>query len=121
MITQNYIPDNKILSKSNNNLINNNVLKSNPNNKEENLFSNKSQKEIILGQIKSAQMSILSEIKKETSQKIKNQKYNVIIFKDILIELKNNLLDLLKEKKIKMNYLKKQFEKKKKFCKKRYF
>ena len=64
---------------------------------EEILFSNKSQKEILLSKIKASQLTLLSRLKKNVSNNMQIKKE--IIFKNVLYELKNNISNLLKEKK----------------------
>ena len=66
--------------------------------KEEILFSNKSNKEILLSLIKTAQTKLLSKIKNSTKDKI-------FIFKNILKELKEDLSFILDKKYINKNYL----------------
>ena len=66
--------------------------------KEEILFSNKSNKEILLSLIKTAQTKLLSKIKNSTKDKI-------FIFKNILKELKEDLSFILDNKYINKNYL----------------
>ena len=82
----------------------------NPHLNEEILFSNKSQKEILLSLIKNTQIKLISEI--NNIKKVKKEK--IIIFKNILNELKLGLSYILNEKKIKMEYLEDIFNKNKK-------
>ena len=77
--------------------------------KEEILFSNKTQKELLISHIKDAQIKIISKKKKNN-----NNLNNINIFKNILIELKQNLLDILKEKQKKEKYLQNKLNKIKK-------
>ena len=83
----------KILKKTSTNF-SCNISLPNPYLKQEILFTHKSQKEILLSLIKSAQVTLLSEIKKNKS----NKKEIIKFIKEFLYELKNNLEYILKEK-----------------------
>ena len=95
-------------NKSKNKLFNQLLLPT-PNFREEILFANKSQKEILLSKIKTSQLTLLSRLKKNDSQNIKIKK--VIIFKNVLCELKSDISNLLKEKKTNEHNLKNKLKK----------
>ena len=95
-------------NKSKNKLFNRLLLPT-PNFREEILFANKSQKEILLSKIKTSQLTLLSRLKKNDSQNIKIKK--VIIFKNVLCELKSDISNLLKEKKTNEHNLKNKLKK----------
>ena len=94
------------------------LLLPNPHLKEEILFSNKFQKQLLLSQIKQAQLSILSKIGQNESFSKKNK---ANFFKQLLHELKNNLSDILNQKKLKENYLLKNINDTKNFLQKKIF
>jgi hypothetical protein len=80
----------------------NNLLLPNPHFKEEILFSNKSQKDILLSLIKSAQVSLLASLKQKSSNS-KPKKMN-FFFKNLLLDLKKNLLFAVNEKNLSKSY-----------------
>ena len=80
----------------------NNLLLPNPHFKEEILFSNKSQKDILLSLIKSAQVSLLTSLKQKSSNS-KPKKMN-FFFKNLLLDLKKNLLFAVNEKNLSKSY-----------------
>jgi hypothetical protein len=80
----------------------NNLLLPNPLFKEEILFSNKSQKDILLSLIKSAQVSLLASLKQKSSNS-KPKKMN-FFFKNLLLDLKKNLLFAVNEKNLSKSY-----------------
>ena len=80
----------------------NKLLLPNPHFKEEILFSNKSQKDILLSLIKSAQISLLTSLKQKSSN-FKSKKMN-FFFKNLLLDLKKNLLFAVKEKNLSKSF-----------------
>ena len=80
----------------------NKLLLPNPYFKEEILFSNKTQKDILLSLIKSAQISLLISLKQKSSN-FKSEKMN-FFFKNLLLDLKKNLLFAVKEKNLSKTY-----------------
>ena len=80
----------------------NKLLLPNPHFKEEILFSNKSQKDILLSLIKSAQISLLTSLKQKSSN-FKSKKMN-FFFKNLLLDLKKNLLFAVNEKNLSKSY-----------------
>ena len=102
------------------------LLLPNPNIKEEFLFSLKSKNEILLSQIKTSQLKLLSNLKNNKSNtnnnnSLKNKKSKLNFFKDILLELKNNLSEILNQKILHKNYLETGLNKKKKNIYKKIF
>ena len=95
---------------SKNNLFNKLALY-NPYTKEENLFNNKSHKEILLSFIKKAQMALLLDIK---SNNCITKKEKIKYFKKLISDLKQNLIYMLIEKKTKEKFLMKKINKIKK-------
>ena len=87
---------------TNRSLPSNALLLPNPHFKEEILFSNKSQKQILLSLIKSAQVSLLSSLKQKSSN-FKSKKRS-FFFKNLLLDLKKNLSFALNEKNLSMSY-----------------
>lgn len=81
-----------------------NKIKISPNlhKREEFLFSNKTNKEILLSLIKSSQVNLLMEIKEKTTN---SPKEKAVILKSFLKELKNNLSYILIEKSLYKKYL----------------
>lgn len=94
---KNFMTDPKLI---NGNELNNNLsLSRNSKVKEQNLFSNKSNKEILLYLIKTSQISIL------TQKNDDSKAHNLLKIKNCLSELKTNLTYILNEKNINENYL----------------
>ena len=94
---KNFMTDPKLF---NGNELNNNLsLSRNSKVKEQNLFSNKSNKEILLYLIKTSQISIL------TQKNDDSKAHNLLKIKNCLSELKTNLTYILNEKNINENYL----------------
>ena len=91
-------------NKSKNNLFNKLSLYS-PYSKEENLFNNKSHKEILLSLIKASQMDLLLQIK---SNNFITKKDKMNYFKKLITDLNQNLIYMLIEKKSKEIYLNKK-------------
>jgi len=87
---------------ANKNLPSNKLLLPNPHYKEEILFSNKSQKDILLSLIKSAQVSLLSSLKQKSSNF--TSKERILFFKNLLLDLKENLSFAIKEKNVSKSY-----------------
>ena len=87
---------------ANKNLPSNKLLLPNPHYKEEILFSNKSQKDILLSLIKSAQVSLLSSLKQKSSNF--TSKERILLFKNLLLDLKENLSFAIKEKNVSKSY-----------------
>jgi hypothetical protein len=80
----------------------NTLLLPNPHFKEEILFSNKSQKVILLSLIKSAQVSLLSSLNQK-SNNFQLKKRNSF-YKNLLLDLKKNLSFAINEKNISKSY-----------------
>ena len=91
-------------NKSKNNLFNKLSLYS-PYSKEENLFNNKSHKEILLSLIKESQIDLLLQIK---SNNFITKKDKMNYFKKLITDLNQNLIYMLIEKKSKEIYLNKK-------------
>ena len=81
---------------TNRNIPSSKLLLQKPHFKEEILFSNKSQKHILLSLIKTAQVELLSSLK-QNSDNFKKKKKNLFL-KNLLLDLKKNLLFVLNEK-----------------------
>ena len=100
----NSLIESKLISRRNktSNDLNNKFTLKNPYAQEENLFSNKSNKEILLSQIKSIQMSLLA------NKSIPNEKERINILKKIIIGFKQNLIYMLIQKNTKRLFLEKK-------------
>ena len=83
-----------------------------PYSKEENLFNNKSHKEILLSLLKTAEMTLIFETKSNNFN-TKKEKMNFI--KKLISDLNQNLIYMLIEKKTKEIYLNKKINKIKKY------
>jgi hypothetical protein len=95
----NYLNSQHLTNKS---LPSNTLLLPNPHLKEEILFSNKSQKDILLSLIKSAQVSLLSSLNQK-SNNFQLKKRNSF-YKNLLLDLKKNLSFAINEKNISKSY-----------------